>query len=248
MALMPGVTRRLIPRNFTRGGQTAVHGVLLHIMEGTLDGTDSWFRNPDSKASSHFGVGRDGRVFQWVDTDDRSWHASGANASWLSIEHEGRGGDSLTPPQLAATARVIRWMHETEGVKLQLADTPAERGIGWHGMGGKAWGSHPDCPGNPIKSQRPAIIAAARGTEETDMNLTDAVKLPAWVPTTWPKDEGLQDGKITVNTALGSTYGHARRSAENSAQLVSDVQALRAAVADLAAAVAELSAQGRAGG
>ncbi|MCI3221992.1 N-acetylmuramoyl-L-alanine amidase [Streptomyces sp. NP-1717] len=241
MALMLGVTRRLIPRNFTRGGQTAVHSVLLHIMEGTLDGTDSWFRNPDSRASSHFGVGRDGRIFQWVDTGDRSWHPSGANALWLSIEHEGRGGDALTSPQLVATARVIRWMHETEGVKLQLADTPAERGIGWHGMGGKAWGSHPDCPGNPIKAQRPAIIAAARGTEETDMNLTDAVKLPAWVPTTWPKDEGLQDGKITVNTALGSTYGHARRSAENSAQLVSDVQALRAAFA-------ELFAQGRAGG
>lgn len=241
MALMPGVPHRLVP-NRTKGEQAAVHGVVLHVMAGTLDGTDAWFHNRESQASSHFGVGRDGRIIQWVDTNDRAWAQAGGNSTWLSIEHEGESGDALTVKQLAATARIVKWMHTAEGVQLKIADSPAERGLGWHGMGGKAWGSHPDCPGDPIKHQRGAILAAAQGRkEDDDMKLTDAVKLPGWVPKAWPKDKGLQDDKVEVNTALGSTYGHARRSAENSSEVLKEVQELRAQVADLAAVVAELA-------
>lgn len=162
MARMPGATWRPVD-NRTVNGQLAVYGVLLHIMEGTLPGTDSWFHNSDSEASAHFGIGRDGTIYQWVDTKDRAWHAAGANSSWLGIEHEGKSGEKLTDKQLAASARVIAWMHQTHGVKLQAVDSPTGRGIGWHGMGGSAWGGHPNCPGKPIRDQRAAIIKAAGG-------------------------------------------------------------------------------------
>lgn len=164
MARMPGAQWRPVP-NCTKGGQDAVHGVVLHIMAGTLDGSDSWFRNPTAQASAHFGVGKDGRIFQWVDTADRAWAQMAGNRTWLSIEHEGQGGDSLTAKQLAATASIVAWMHKTHGVPLQSTDSVDGRGVGWHGMGGAAWGGHYDCPGNPIKAQRPAIIKAAGGGE-----------------------------------------------------------------------------------
>ncbi|MEU6925468.1 peptidoglycan-binding protein [Streptomyces sp. NPDC046631] len=160
MARMPGALWRPVP-NCTKGGQDAVHGVVLHIMAGTLDGSDSWFRNPSSQASAHFGVGKDGRIYQWVDTADRAWAQGNGNRTWLSIEHEGQGGDSLTADQLQATASIVAWMHQTHGVKLQSTDSPSGRGIGWHGMGGTAWGGHTACPGTPIKNQRAAIIKAA---------------------------------------------------------------------------------------
>jgi hypothetical protein len=185
MARMPGATWRPVP-NHTTGGQDAVYGVVLHIMEGTLDGTDSWFRNAKAQASSHFGVGKDGRIFQWVDTADRAWAQISGNRTWLSIEHEGHSGDSLTPAQLAATARIVAWMHATHGVQLVPTDSPNGRGIGWHGMGADAWGGHYDCPGNPIKAQRAAIIAAAKGggvpQKEDDVELTDryTVKKGGW--------------------------------------------------------------------
>ncbi|MEU6344492.1 peptidoglycan recognition family protein [Streptomyces sp. NPDC046977] len=179
MARMPGATWRPVP-NCTKGGQEAVYGAVLHIMAGTLDGSDSWFRNPKSEASAHFGVGKDGRIYQWVDTADRAWAQSSGNRTWLSIEHEGQGGDALTAPQLAATARIIAWMHATHGVKLQIADSPTGRGIGWHGMGGSDWGGHYDCPGTPIKNQRSAIIAAASGTpQEDDVTPEDIAKIAA---------------------------------------------------------------------
>lgn len=172
MARMPAATWRPVP-NCTKGGQQAVYGVVLHIMEGTLDGSDSWFRNPSSQASAHFGVGKDGRIYQWVDTADRAWAQSAGNRTWLSIEHEGHTGDTLTAAQLAATARIVAWAHQEHGVLLQPTDSVTGRGVGWHGMGGADWGGHYDCPGNPIKAQRAAIIAAAKGgtttVQEDDM-------------------------------------------------------------------------------
>lgn len=168
MARMPGAQWRPVP-NCTRGGQDAVQGVVLHVMAGTLAGSDAWFHNPASQASAHFGIGKDGRIFQWVDTADRAWAQMSGNRTWLSIEHEGQSGDSLTPAQLAASARVLWWMHETHGLPLTATDSTSGRGIGWHGMGGAAWGGHTACPGTPIKNQRAALIAAA---EEEDMALS----------------------------------------------------------------------------
>ncbi|MEU7431097.1 peptidoglycan-binding protein [Streptomyces sioyaensis] len=166
MARMPGVQWRPVP-NRTKGGQRSVRGVVLHIMQGTLDGSDSWFRNTEAEASAHFGVGTDGRIYQWVDTADRAWAQADGNRDWLSIEHEGHAGDKLTDKQLAATARIVAWMHAEHGVPLQSTDSTDGRGIGWHGMGGAAWGGHTGCPGNPIKAQRAAIIKAAGGTSGT---------------------------------------------------------------------------------
>lgn len=163
MAHMPGATWRPVP-NCTKGGQESVHGLVLHIMQGTLDGSDSWFRNPKAQASAHFGVGKDGRIYQWVDTADRAWAQAAGNRTWLSIEHEGEAGDELTAKQLAATARIVAWAHAEHGVPLQSTDSPEGRGIGWHGMGGSAWGGHTGCPGTPIKNQRAAIIKAAGGS------------------------------------------------------------------------------------
>jgi len=137
-------------------------------MEGTLDGTDSWFHNPSAKASSHFGVGKGGRIFQWVDTDDAAWAEAAGNSSWISIECEGQPGDSLTDTQLNAVAQVVSWAHETEGFPLQISDSPAVPGLGWHGMGGTAWGNHPNCPGDPIKAQRPAILGSNGGSNGTN--------------------------------------------------------------------------------
>lgn len=75
---------------------------------------------------------------------------------------------------------------------------------------------------------------AAGDTEEDDMQLSDKVKVGDWLKDTWPKDKGLQDGSITVQTALASGYGHARRAAENTTALVAQVAALTAVVGKLA--------------
>lgn len=36
--------------------------VVIHIMQGTMEGTISWFKNPTSEVSAHYLIGKDGRV------------------------------------------------------------------------------------------------------------------------------------------------------------------------------------------
>jgi LysM repeat protein len=159
---MSGATWRPIPVNFTKGGQDAVYGVVVHIMAGTLPGSDAWFRNPKAQASSHFGTGKAGALYQWVDTKDRAWAQAGGNRTWISVENEGQGGDTLTTAQLQRNAEVLAWAHKVHGVPLQLASGPSGRGLGWHGMGGSAWGGHTSCPGSKIVAQLPEIVRRAK--------------------------------------------------------------------------------------
>lgn len=162
MSRMTGATWRPIPVNFTKGGQDSVRGVVIHIMAGTLAGTDSWFRNTKAQASSHFGTGKAGALYQWVDTVDRAWAQAGGNRDWLSIENEGKGGDTLTDEQLNRCAEVLAWAHKTHGVPLQLATSTSGKGLAYHGMGGAAWGGHTSCPGPKIVAQLGEILARAK--------------------------------------------------------------------------------------
>lgn len=161
MSRMPGVEWRPIPVNFTNHGQEHVRGLVVHIMAGTLVGTDAWFRDPSSNVSSHFGTGRSGELYQWVDTGDRAWAQAAGNDDWLSIENEGQGGDRLTDAQMDRCAQVLAWARSMYGVPLQVAHSPSGRGLGYHAMGGDAWGGHPSCPGPRIVDQLDDIVDRA---------------------------------------------------------------------------------------
>lgn len=137
-------------------------GVVIHIAEGSYAGTIAWQRNPSAAVGSHFVLAKDGRRSQMIDTDERSWCQSAGNSTWISVENEGRGGEQLTPQQVENCARILARAHRDYGVPLQLSNSPTTPGLGWHGMGGAAWGGHYNCPGSPIKLQLPAIVARAK--------------------------------------------------------------------------------------
>jgi N-acetyl-anhydromuramyl-L-alanine amidase AmpD len=122
-----------------RNGQTAT-AICDHIMEGTMDATNSWFKNLRSEASSHFGVAKDGRIWQWVKVEDTAWgngilQSPDMSVPWLaecarqdinpnyrtiSIEHEGSSGDTFTESQYQATL----WLHR---YLCALYSIPADR-------------------------------------------------------------------------------------------------------------------------
>ncbi|MFE0877325.1 glycoside hydrolase family 25 protein [Streptomyces smyrnaeus] len=92
---------------------------------------------------------------------------------------------------------------------------------------------------NPIDTNigqfadRAALRAWAGGAQhqEDEMKLDDAVELNEWVPKAFPEQVGLQDGKISVRTALGSTYGYAHKASDNSEKILAKLGA-RDAVMD----------------
>lgn len=159
MARFPGAEWIGPTPNETDGAQAEVRGLVLHIQEGTEAGSIAWFTNPAAQASAHFLNPKSGQLQQLVDTSNKAWAEVAGNAHWLSVETEGYSGDSLTASQLENVAQLYAWIHQTYGAPLQSTDDPNGYGIGWHGMGGDAWGGHFDCPGDPIKAQRPSILA-----------------------------------------------------------------------------------------
>lgn len=174
---------------------TEHRGLVVHIAEGFYEGTIAWQHNKANDVSSHFVVGRgSGKLAQVVDTDEQSWAQKSGNAGWLSVECEGFtsghrlhpthiGWERLNDWQIRAIAGLLVHAHHQYGVPLQVAHTPADRGLGHHSMGA-GWG-HQDCPGAPIIGQKAAIVALAKTMAATNT----------------------EDDMPTVNQIWDSTFG-----------------------------------------
>lgn len=94
--------------------------IVVHIMEGTLSGTDSWFANPASAVSAHYGIGMGGQIHQYVAESDTAWHAGRRwKATWrlirpevnpnlytIGIEHEGQAATPWSDAMIAAGTRL----------------------------------------------------------------------------------------------------------------------------------------------
>lgn len=74
-----------------------------------------------------------------------------------------------------------------------------------------------------------AAAAIVAMTTEDDMDLDDRVKLSEWIPDRWPD----LDSTISVRTALGSAYGHARSAKEAAHDAVGEVRQLRSELSEL---------------
>lgn len=61
-----------IPNYYSRNGVKPFI-IVDHISAGTLGSMTNWFKNPKAQASSHFGVGRDGTILQYVKLENGAW-------------------------------------------------------------------------------------------------------------------------------------------------------------------------------
>lgn len=119
--------------------------LVIHVMEGTMESTLSWFRSPASKVSAHYGVSRAGEVVQYVRDEDTAWHAGrvlrptaemvldqpGVNPNlWtIGIEHEGGANQEPTSVQLAASAELMKMLSGRWGIPLDLRHVIPHRAI-----------------------------------------------------------------------------------------------------------------------
>lgn len=161
MWTIPGATLKHIS-NTSMGVRDKTLGLILHVQAGNGELT-GWYDNPNSDASSAWQVRKDGQILQFGDPDvDKFWTQAAGNPDYGAVETEGFPSEPLTPEQIEGVAQIYAKGHVEEGWPFQLAEKPGGRGLGWHGMGGKAWGNHPYCPGDIRKAQRGAILARAR--------------------------------------------------------------------------------------
>lgn len=132
--------------NHTKGrGGRKPDVIVIHVMEGSMSGTLSWFRNPRAKVSAHYGVSLLGNVVQYVKDEDAAWangkmvrptaaivlerSAENPNDYTLSIEFEGTGTEPLTPLQKEAGVDLIRALAAEHGIPLDRRHVIGHREI-----------------------------------------------------------------------------------------------------------------------
>ena len=101
--------------------------ILHHTSQATDEECIALFEKPESRVSSHFLVGRDGRLYQFVSLEHRAWHAGPSllhgrvalNRTSVGVEITGDGNKTpFTPAQIATVTRLV-------GVLTALFDIPA---------------------------------------------------------------------------------------------------------------------------
>lgn len=143
------------------GDMTRNLGLILHRQQGN-NSPYGWFSNDKNQVNSHWWVAKDGHIECYVLPPKPSWAQAAGNATYCSVETEGYVQEDLTGAQLESLAELYAYGAKNYGWVYEVSNSPGNPGFGWHGMGGVAWGNHPDCPGEKAKAARAGILARAR--------------------------------------------------------------------------------------
>lgn len=152
------------PLNFSQGRSGfKPEAIVIHVMDGTLAGTDSWFNDPRSRVSAHYGVGKGGQVHQYVKETDAAHHAGvvdqprwplikprsngsgfiNPNFYTIGVEHEGKGLDpqAWPRPQLEGSVALVAEIARRWAIPIDAQHIIPHRDIRR---------SKPDCPGHGV--------------------------------------------------------------------------------------------------
>jgi hypothetical protein len=167
-----------------RPTQFIVHSI---VAPWTPQRTYEYWRD-STNLESHFGLGYDGSLGQFIGTQTRAdanaaanLRADGTGAVSLESASNLQASDPWTPAQVEALIKLGVWLHQEHGIPLRICRTADDPGFGYHRLF-DAWNpSAHSCPGGArVKQFReavfPGIVARATGTttEEDDVALTDA--------------------------------------------------------------------------
>lgn len=96
--------------------------IVIHISAGSLTSMTSWFSTPNSQASAHYGIGKDGSILQYVLEENKAWtngrvnnpsyklYKQGVNPNLytISIENEGQDLDDAPVEQMRTLCELIK--------------------------------------------------------------------------------------------------------------------------------------------
>jgi N-acetyl-anhydromuramyl-L-alanine amidase AmpD len=127
------------------GPRPSTNGVVLHVNDGTFNGTISWFSGGSRGVGAHFEIGN-GEAWQLVDIRAKCWHAVEANGHTIGIEHAGFGrsrAEWIHGNELDLSANRVAWILHA----YRLGPPRRHHNIFYHSDGGASWGGHA-CPGS----------------------------------------------------------------------------------------------------
>lgn len=271
MAWYPGATKmELQPESDAQSAIRPTQFILHSIVAPwTAKRTYEYWRD-STNLESHFGLGYEGDLGQFIGTQTRAdanaaanRRADGTGAVSLESASNLQASDPWTDAQVEAIIKLGVWLHQTHDIPLRICRTWDDPGFGYHRLFTEWNPNAHSCPGDARVTQFrtvvfPGIVAAATNPQEDDpmagitkadiydaVWATDKVAAPADAPdaktnTTWQPQSYLKDTNARVRALQASVTA---LTATN-AKLVDAVAKLAADQADLdpAAIVTELKA------
>jgi hypothetical protein len=109
-------------RQFNRERDVNIDRLIVHVAQGTVAGTVSWFQNSRANVSAHYVVGDKGAVVQCVRHEDVAWHAGNwsYNKHSIGIEHGGWADKraTWTDAKIRASARLAAYCCRRHKIKV----------------------------------------------------------------------------------------------------------------------------------
>lgn len=143
MPRYPAATWRPLNSSYLPDADLDLHyRVNLHTQAG-LGSLHGYFNQP-GRPSSHFWIGQNGAVEQYVDTDRQAEADLDGNDATISIETEGghtnAQGEKWTEAQLRAIVALVDWLLDTHDIQRDLCtnsflDSSSSKGLSWHRLG-----------------------------------------------------------------------------------------------------------------
>jgi hypothetical protein len=146
------------------------------------------FWRDSSALESHFGLGYDGDIAQYIGTETRADANAAANrrpdgTGAVSVETASNtsASDPWTAAQIEELIKLGVWMHEEHEIPLRICRSWSDPGYGYHSMFPQWSTSGTACPGKARIEQFktvvfPGIVARATGqTEEDDMPTVEEI-------------------------------------------------------------------------
>ncbi|MFB7867004.1 N-acetylmuramoyl-L-alanine amidase [Streptomyces sp. NPDC056069] len=187
MAWYPGATKyELQPESDSQPAikptQFIMHSI---IAPWTAKRVYEYWRD-STNLESHFGLGYEGDLGQFIGTEtraDANYQANrrpdGTGAVSIETASNLQGSDPWTPAQVEKLIELGVWMHQHHGVPLRICRTHDDPGFGYHRLHAEWAVSGTTCPGDARVRQFkdvvfPGIVARANGQttpppEENDM-------------------------------------------------------------------------------
>lgn len=148
---------RFLLSNFSKGRLAKIDVIVVHCTTSTIDSAENWFKNPQSKVSAHYGVGKNGEVRQWVREEDTAWHAgsivnptsdlvkargkTNPNSYSIGIEFENSGDEDFANDQIQVGRGLIDDISKRHGI-------PKNRK---HVIGHREIRANKTCPGKAFR-------------------------------------------------------------------------------------------------
>ena len=144
--------------NYTKGRSSKITEITIHHMAGVLSAEQCGyiFQRPGRNGSSHYGIGNDGKIGNYVDESDTAWTNSNwpSNCRAITIETSNcsTGGDwPVSDSALRSLIKLVADISKRYGIKLVKGKT-----LTWHSMYAST-----TCPGNYLRSKIDYIIDEA---------------------------------------------------------------------------------------